>query len=197
MKLPEIAIIVAACSAVFTASNMLVSLATYRRIKPRVEVTHEWFLFGVQEWEIESEMGMFLVRLSNKSQTAVSVRDVYLNLELDANDIVEPAKDFSTSLAIVKGDISEEIPPFSGIDLRVEPDDFMMELTPYVRRVRVVAALANGVKVKSRWTGKASRWVMPFEEVEKCLEAYGVAKLGWSPSPERQLSFDDPDEVEG
>ncbi|MFD5060366.1 hypothetical protein [Streptomyces sp. NPDC058394] len=55
-------------------------------------------------------------RWDNKSQSAIKVSDVHLNLELDSQEIIEPAKNFTTSLAVIEGDKHEEIPPFGDID---------------------------------------------------------------------------------
>ncbi|MFF5965389.1 hypothetical protein ACFY64_16940 [Streptomyces collinus] len=82
MSLPAIAIIVATASALFTASNMLVSLATYRRGGPRLKVRvsrrpyklHEAYLAGDKaNWRMS-----YHVHVVNYSSASVEVEKVQI-----------------------------------------------------------------------------------------------------------------------
>ncbi|MGM9380550.1 hypothetical protein [Streptomyces antibioticus] len=68
MSLPVIAIIISCASALFTASNMLVSFATYRRGKPRVKLKVE-----VQGQESYAGRSMLKLRFINKGSASVSL----------------------------------------------------------------------------------------------------------------------------
>ncbi|WSE17185.1 hypothetical protein OG518_29730 [Streptomyces sp. NBC_01397] len=195
MPLAVVAIIVSGLSALFTASNMIVSLATYRRARPRIEVNPSWLLIGAEDWE-DDAMGFFTIHLANRGQNAVKLQSLYLNLELGPQDVIAPAKNYFTDLTVIDGDIDEEISGFNGRELTMEANNLMSDVVPHITRARIVAVLADGSKVASRWMAKDSRLVVLKEQVLEMAEAYAIANLGWTATPTQQLSFDDLEEME-
>lgn len=86
MSLAAWALAVALFGAVGTVANMLASWSTYMRIRPRAEVDAKWFIFGAHEWE--DPMGVFLVDITNTSQSEIKVRDISLRVDLAPQEIV-------------------------------------------------------------------------------------------------------------
>ncbi|MEU9278792.1 hypothetical protein [Streptomyces sp. NPDC048341] len=72
MSLPVIAIVVSTASALFTASNMLTSVLTYRRVHPRLKVRIRW-----QERDA-SESPELQVQVISLSATKAKIKDVQL-----------------------------------------------------------------------------------------------------------------------
>jgi hypothetical protein len=80
MSLPVIAIIVAGASMLFTGANVLVTILTYRRTRPRVRITCAWGVFGGAPSYPSGVSGKevlgFEVRMRNLSPTAAEVEKI-------------------------------------------------------------------------------------------------------------------------
>ncbi|MBP5931184.1 hypothetical protein ACWC4E_11070 [Streptomyces sp. NPDC001273] len=194
MSSNAIAIAAASISAVCTAANMTASWFTYKRVKPRAEVDAKWFIFGAHEWE--DPMGVFLVDITNMSQSEIKVRHISLRVDLAPQEIV-PIDDERcyTALDVIEGDAEEAIPAMGEMNLRVEPNDMMPELIPYIRRVRVEVTLTKKSKMASKWMAKKDQVWFEFDDLVEYVKAH-AAYLGHEPSLHRQLSFDELEEAE-
>lgn len=176
-----IAIIIALVSALFTGANMAVSLATYRRGRPRVYVSAYWNPYAPPRIDSRRERGYFTVHLVNKSQAAVKVSRLYVEFDRGrkGSHLVTRSK---CRLKIIKGEEEKEIPPFGGIEWTAQPDTARTLQVADIKRAKVTAVLTNGTMIRSKWLPKVPRPL-----------------LGpWSEPAERsgQLSFDDLQEVE-
>ncbi|MFF4724400.1 hypothetical protein ACFY3M_03495 [Streptomyces mirabilis] len=194
MSSNAIAVVAASISAVCTAANMAASWSTYRRARPRAEVTSHWLIFGAHEWE--DPMGVFLVDITNQSQSEIRVRDLFLRIELTPQTIMPIDEPCHVVLDVIKGDKDEAIPPMGGIDLQVEAKEMMAELIPYIKRVRVEVILTNKSKMVSKWMTKKSQVWVTFDDLVEVVKAHAIVNLGWEPSPNQQLSFDELEETE-
>ncbi|MFW6724989.1 hypothetical protein ACHZ98_33585 [Streptomyces sp. MAR4 CNY-716] len=194
MSLAAWALAVALFGAVGTVANMVASWSTYRRVRPRAEVNAKWVIIGAHEWE--DPMGVFLVDITNTSQSEIKVRHLSLRVDLAPQEIV-PADDGPcyTALDVIKGDAEEAIPAMGEMNLRVEPNDMMQELIPYVRRVRVEVTLTKKSTMVSKWMSKKEQVWFEFEDLVEYVKAY-AEHLGYEPSLHRQLSFDELEEAE-
>ncbi|MFF9142704.1 hypothetical protein ACF09G_34685 [Streptomyces albogriseolus] len=79
MELPEIAIWVSSGSAVFTATNAIVSYRTFKRVRPKVKV--RLWRTGIATYEDESRRAQyqFILRFLNHGTTPVSVERIELH----------------------------------------------------------------------------------------------------------------------
>ncbi|MEU6649325.1 hypothetical protein ABZ904_07735 [Streptomyces sp. NPDC046900] len=202
MSLPVIAIIVASLSAAGTVTNMVAAWSNYRRVTPRAEVSAKWFIFGAHEWE--DPVGIFLVDVTNTSQSQIKIRDLSLKIDLAPQKIMPiDGKYGHVDLDVIKGDKDEAIPPMGGVDLQVEVEvevgvqanDAMGELIPYVKRVRVEVALTNKSKMVSKWMSKEDQVWFEFDDLVEYVKARAAYLEHESPL-HRQLSFDELEETE-
>ncbi|MEV3855064.1 hypothetical protein AB0J38_12145 [Streptomyces sp. NPDC050095] len=197
MSLAAVAIVVSGLSALFTASNMLVSFATYRRAKPKVEVNANWLQVVEEEWE--ENIGFFWVGLSNRGGHAVKVSDLGLEIEFveGVPDAIDPFAEYTTTLKVVKGDVEEAIEAFGGVQWEVWPDSYSEVFTPFIERVRVQVTLSDGRTVKSKWLIKGTRYVITHDTVLDMAEAYLKNIHPEMDSSMKQLTFDDLKEEQG
>ncbi|MFB7247892.1 hypothetical protein ACFCYX_36135 [Streptomyces populi] len=194
MSLPVIAIIVASLSAAGTVANMVAAWSNYRRVSPRAEVSAKWLIFGAHEWE--DPMGIFLVDVTNTSQSQIKIRDLSLRIDLAPQEIAPVDNmDCHVTLDVVKGDMDEVIPAMGGVDLQVEAKEFMVELIPYVKRVRVEVTLTNRSKMVSKWMSKKDQFWMEFDDLLEVVKAQAMY-LGYEVPWHRQLSFDELEDAE-
>ncbi|MDF3145546.1 MULTISPECIES: hypothetical protein [unclassified Streptomyces] len=181
MSLAAVAIVVACISALFTGANMAVSLATYRRGRPRVYVSAYWNPYAPPRVGTRQQRGYFTVHLVNKSQAAVKVSRLYADFDRGrrCSHLVARSK---CRLKIIKGEEEKEIPPFGGIEWTAQPDTARTLQVADIKRAKLTAVLTNGTMIRSKWLPKIPRPL-----------------LGpWSEAAERsgQLSFDDLQEAE-
>ncbi|MGW3416537.1 hypothetical protein [Streptomyces phaeochromogenes] len=188
MSLPVIAIIVAGASAVFTASNMFVSLATYRRGRPRVCMEAQWLPYIPVIGEHDGDTGFFLVHLVNKSQATVKVTRLYLRMEFERPLIpFTKRSDALSGLKIVKGDEEKEILPFGGVEWTIQTDQDSSRLVPHITRVKLTAILSNGTRVQSKWIRTPPQYVYTTQEMREAFDRY----LAEREAQPQQLSLDD------
>ncbi|MFD7314931.1 hypothetical protein [Streptomyces sp. NPDC059883] len=194
MSSNAIAIVAASVSAVCTGANMAASWFTYKRVKPRAEVDVKWVIFGAHEWE--DPMGIFMVGITNTSQSEIRVRHISLRVDLAPQEFVPiDAGPCYTALDVIEGDTEEAIPAMGEMNLRVEPNNMMQELIPYVRRVRVEVSLTKKSKMVSKWMSKKDQVWFEFNDLVEYVKAH-AAYLGYEPPLHRQLSFDELEDVE-
>lgn len=194
MSIEAWALAVALFSAVGTVANMVASWSTYRRIRPRGEVDAKWVIFGAHEWE--DPMGIFLVDITNTSQSEIRVRTISLRIDLAPQEFMPvDSRPHYTALEVVKGEVGEPIPAMGEMNLQVEPNGMRWELIPYVRRVRVEVTLTRKTKMASKWMSKKDQVWFEFDELMKTFKAL-AAHLGYGATPHRQLSFDEVEESE-
>ncbi|MDL5202269.1 hypothetical protein [Streptomyces sp. ALI-76-A] len=194
MSLAAWALAVALFGAVGTVANMVASWSTYRRVRPRADVDTKWFIFGAHEWE--DPMGVFLVDITNTSQSEIKVRHLSLRVDLAPQELV-PIDDGPcyTALDVIKGDTEEAIPAMGEMNLQVEPTGMMQELIPYIRRVRVEVTLTKKSKMVSKWMSKKDQVWFEFNDLMEYVKAH-AAHLGYESPLHRQLSFDELEDVE-
>ncbi|MEU1495890.1 hypothetical protein [Streptomyces sp. NPDC005732] len=194
MSSNAIAIVAASVSAVCAGANMAASWSTYKRVKPRAEVDAKWVIFGAYEWE--DPMGIFMVDITNTSQSEIRVRHISLRVDLHPQDFVPiDAGPCYIALDVIKADTEEAIPAMGEISLRVEPNDMMQELIPYIRRVRVEVTLTKKSKMVSKWMSKKDQVWFEFDDLVEYVKAH-AAHLRHEPSLHQQLSFDELEEGE-
>ncbi|MFF0807976.1 hypothetical protein [Streptomyces albogriseolus] len=194
MSLAAWALAVALFGAVGTVANMIASWSTYRRVRPRAEVDAKWLIIGAHEWE--DPLGIFLVDITNTSQSEIKVRNVSLRVDLAPQEIIPvDGKPCYTALAVIKGDSEEAIPAMGEMNLQVEPNELMPELIPYIKRVRVEVTLTKKSKMASKWMLKKDQFWLEFDDMMEYARAY-AAHLGHEVSLHRQLSFDELEETE-
>ncbi|MBQ0853395.1 hypothetical protein J8N05_35095 [Streptomyces sp. BH-SS-21] len=166
MSLPVIAILVASLSACFTAANMLVSAATYRRGGPRLKLTVD---YSSRHGDLDPSdettwRGYLHVHVQNRSAAVVEVERVYLRPvmpPLAATFMGRRAYFMQlwrfTGLGIVtllEGEDKRTIPAFGGarwvlnegFTVMARPDKWMARLLAF----RVEAMLTNGLEAHSR-----------------------------------------------
>ncbi|MEW2117209.1 hypothetical protein AB0945_18855 [Streptomyces sp. NPDC005474] len=190
MSLASVAIIVASVSALFTGTNMAVSLATYRRSRPRVHMDAQWLPYIPPPGDYDGDEGIFLIHLINKSQTAVKVTKHFVRMEFDRPRI--PFRKRNGALAglkIVQGEEEKEIPPFGGIQWTAQTEQDSSRLVPHITRIRLTVVLSNRTVVRSKWIRKPSRSTWLTDEIERLQ-----ALLEQMPDRPRQLSFDELDD---
>ncbi|MGW1749244.1 hypothetical protein ACWCRD_27275 [Streptomyces sp. NPDC002092] len=146
MSLPVIAIMISVVSALFTATNAGISYATYKRAKPKVEISCNWC----------TEDGWVYVRIDfvNKGMTPVRAEET----SLEASPYLFPMPwstrrwPYSLQADIVKGGEERSIEPFDGIKWIVRS----ARPVPYAeraetKRVRITATLTNGQSIRTQW----------------------------------------------
>ncbi|MEV4786152.1 hypothetical protein AB0K53_11970 [Streptomyces tuirus] len=193
MSPATIAILVASVSALFTGANMIVSLATYRRAKPKIEVKAELEALweGPDEGSDVPTIGMLYVHLINRSATPVKLDRLFLVGESPIALLGGQRHPFSTLLPDDDVDDSDKtLEPFGGVKRSIPIGVFNYVDLHNTQRVRVVANLPDGRMVRSPWIKDLSDFQDPFladmatKELRKIVESLGTADGG-------QLSFDD------
>ncbi|MEU1600825.1 hypothetical protein ABZ468_50955 [Streptomyces sp. NPDC005708] len=176
MSLPIIAILIASVSALFTGVNMTVSLATYRRGRPRVYMSAYWNPWAPPDWDRGGQRGYFTVRLVNRSQATVTVSNLYVEFDRGRRRSLWTARGMGR-LEIIKGEGEKQIPPFGGITWTAQTDRARPLRLDDIKRARLTATLTNGTRIRGKWVPKVPRPILgPWRE---------------RTDPPGQLSFDD------
>jgi hypothetical protein len=208
MSLPIIAIIVSAVSALFTASNMLISAATYRRGGPRMKIRALRFPlnpFRAFNTGDDSLMERVIhIHVINRSASAVNIDRVELDLYRRIPKWIErsllmrsalPWKDAPEMLSFIEGADRKNIPPFGGVRWIMREQINRPKLRLWfrllfisAREARVRVTLTNGAQIRSN---RVSNWrlnigVRGIERIYRWSRPHEEA----NPNP-NQLSFDD------
>jgi len=162
MSLPVIAIIVSVASALFTATNVTISFASYRRVRPKVVLKVKYaprksVLLSETEHPGDTVCG-FHVLLESKSQSSVKTRSVVADYRLPFREswwLKQWAKDGMDpyGLEFDEGEVDTEIPPFGGAQWVLWKNFHRVYFGRKGRkiRVRIQVTLTNGRQVHSRW----------------------------------------------
>lgn len=138
MELPEIAIWVSSGSAVFTATNAIVSYRTFKRVRPKVKVA--LWRTGVVTYEDESRRAQyqFILRFLNNGATPVSVE----RIELHRFESWHPW----AGSRILKGQLfqKDERPTIPALDGTTCPFYMPVGSKPEAKYVRFRVLLSNG-----------------------------------------------------
>ncbi|MFD5629476.1 hypothetical protein [Streptomyces sp. NPDC127072] len=203
MSLPVIAIVVASLSALFTGGNVTVSLASYRRGRPRLSVKYTLDSLSFEPiegrwWLAENYLNVHVV---NRGQAAVTVHDVQVifryprpQLRLSSirklkSTILRPRFELPSPAIFHEGNIESEIPPFGGARWIVQrraniiprPNSFEEKI-----KVAVRVTLTNGAEVTSRWKG-----ITEIQEQDENLRQNVKRWLEREQTNPGQLAFED------
>ncbi|MEU0197974.1 MULTISPECIES: hypothetical protein [unclassified Streptomyces] len=190
MSLPVIAIIVSGLSATFTLLNMLTSVLTYRRVRPRLKVRIQW------QATDPNEKPRLQVHVSNQSPTEAKIKDVQVlaryrkdNRNLIARSfaknmpgVIEPFRKnyyvipldgdrFSSGGLILDED--KELAAFGGVWWEFPDPSSLLE--EWWTHIAVQVTLTNGQRSRTRWhLHQDVSWV-----TYAAATIFGSGKLGW------------------
>jgi hypothetical protein len=192
MSTAAIAIIVSAISAVFTATNMLVSYATYRRARPRLSVTvesSEWIHGPSATFEEDSAWRSvdFKVRLVNMSPTEMKLSESPV-VQFRSSKWARPIP-AQGHLEFIKGEKSVELAPFGATQWQLSAHHSIITSMRDngMRQMRFSLLLPDGRRINGKWIPCN---ISPDPEPDSF-----VYYLLHGDDPEhRQLSFDDVNE---
>lgn len=157
-----VALAVSSASAAFTASNMVVSALTYRRVRPKVRVKAKWewvgFCQSIKEVREEGMRMGFDVHVRSMSPTEIHIRSVeivrrwrgagYGETRWEKLRYVLRRPTWASSASMPDESPAMNIPPFGGIRWKVNtPFDGMYTF----QRACVEITLTNGDKARSQW----------------------------------------------
>ncbi|NUK08959.1 hypothetical protein HRW18_13270 [Streptomyces lunaelactis] len=196
MSLPAIAILVSCASAVFTASNMLVSYLTYRRANPRVAVRVSYGFFTRDRTEARTEgqpRNGFHVHLISKTQATVRTHQLEAQYRISHRRTYIPHRRnavYEHPLSFLKGEKETEVAPFGGARWVLGRPFSLIPLSAndVVDRVRILVTLDNGAEITSNWLKMS--YVTAYDGLLSTPPPdWYLAEFG--PDGPKQLSFDD------
>ncbi len=167
-------------SAIFTASNMVISALTYRRLRPKVKVRFRWEPVGVEEplaQHVPSDFqNGFHVHVRNVGPTEVHIKSVKVvcRHKFTTLSIPIPVRfKWATSAALVGEDREMKIPAFGGVSWQISrPFNYAQSF----KHAAVQVTLTNGRETRSRWHSMKSlkRIDAAYESARRVLDARAI-----------------------